>query len=262
MNVDETVLERARLRFNDYAHYGYCDLTGAFPAGTLKAVAKDIESVIQAIAPERNIYGSFRKHRLSRLDEMPASAAQLIGYLNSAAFLQKLEQVSGIPDLLPDPALQGGGIHVIQRGGFLKLHTDFNWHAGLQAHRRLNLLIYLNEDWQPEWGGHIELWSPDVKHQVFSMSPTLGNALLFATNDHSYHGHPDPLDSPEGVSRKSIALYYYTKERPVSEVVFGKSEMTNYVTRPNEHFDQDRLRSLYHRFKLRLKRLLSWWRSA
>jgi hypothetical protein len=78
---------------------------------------------------------------------------------------------------------------------------------------------------------------------------------LFETNDISYHGHPDPLQCPEGVFRKSIALYYYTPTRPDTEVLFGRSEMTNFVERPAERFAADRLRRIRHRIQLRVKRL-------
>jgi hypothetical protein len=122
-------------------------------------------------------------------------------------------------------------------------------------YRRLNLLVYLNEDWQDAWHGNIELWSADARERIFSLSPRIGHALLFETNDISYHGHPDPLACPEGVFRKSIALYYYTPTRPASDLRFGKSEMTNFVARPAEKFETDRVRWLRQRLRLGAKRL-------
>lgn len=78
--------------------------------------------------------------------------------LNGPEFRAWLSDVTGIPGLLADPELEGGGIHQIPTGGYLKIHTDFNWNKRLEMHRRVNVLLYLNEDWDEDWGGHIEFW--------------------------------------------------------------------------------------------------------
>jgi hypothetical protein len=96
----------------------------------------------------------------------------------------------------------------------------------------------------------------NVEHRLFSLEPRLGNALVFETNDISYHGHPDPLETPEGIYRKSIAMYYYTPTRPLSDVRLGKSNMTNYAERPGETFTQDKIRRVRHRLQIMIKRLL------
>lgn len=235
--------------------YPYADMSGAFDPQLLSRCAREIEQYITDIPAEKNIYGSYRKHKLSELERMPAACKAMIAYLNGPEFIARLEEITGVQGLQPDPELRGGGIHAIGRGGFLKVHTDFNWHGKLQLHRRLNLLIYLNEDWQEEWGGAIEMWSPDMKTRLASMPPRIGNVLLFATSDISYHGHPDPLQCPEDVWRKSFAMYYYSANRPEDEVKFGRSEMTNYVERPGETFEMDRVRRLRHKIHLGIKRL-------
>jgi hypothetical protein len=241
--------------------FGYAAVGGLFEPSLVSGIASEVESHLDSYPQEKNIYASHRKYRLSSLRDMPERTRDFIGYLNSPAFLEVLTEISGIADLHPDPELRGGGIHAIGRGGYLKVHTDFNWHSGLSMHRRLNLLIYLNENWQSDWNGAIELWSPDAGQRIFSLAPEIGNALLFETNDVSYHGHPDPLQCPEGTFRKSIALYYYTATRPRAGIVFGKSEMTNFVERPSEKFLDDRARRLRHRIQLQGKRIahsLKW----
>lgn len=257
MIFDITAREKARLllEFREKKPYPYVDMSGLFNSSALRECASEVERYISDIPAERDIYGSYRKHKLSELDRMPATCKRVVGYLNSHEFIAELEAITGIHGLLPDPELRGGGIHAIGRGGFLKVHTDFNWHGKLQLHRRLNLLIYLNEGWKDEWGGAIEMWSPDMKERLSATYPRLGSALLFSTSDLSYHGHPDPLQCPDNVWRKSLAMYYYSASRPDEEVAFGKSEMTNYVERPGEHFETDRLRRLRHKIQLGIKRL-------
>jgi hypothetical protein len=148
----------------------------------------------------------------------PAPIRQAIHDLNSGPFVRFLERLTGIPHLLPDPHLRGGGIHMSLQGGHLGIHADFNWHEELRAHRRLNLLIYLNPRWEPEWGGALELWDRDGSRRVRSIAPTFNRAVLFATRSDTFHGHPQPWAAPAGIHRRSIAMYYYTTERPAEEI--------------------------------------------
>lgn len=118
--------------------------------------------------------------------------------------------MTGIEGLIQDPYLFGGGIHSVGAGGFLKIHADFNWHHKLNLYRRLNLLLYLNSDWQETWGGALELWDVDMASCRVSIPPLINRMVIFNTSDMSFHGHPDPLMCPENRMRNSIALYYYT----------------------------------------------------
>jgi hypothetical protein len=210
-------------------------LDGRMPEMLLRSVAAEISGSV--VDPEDNFYGSFKKHRISDVRKMPPHTRRLIEDLNSAPFLEFLEALTGIQGLVPDPYLEGGGIHQIGTGGFLKVHTDFNWHRKLNLHRRINLLIYLNENWDDDWNGQLELWDEKVEKCEVRISPVFNRMVVFSTTDRSYHGHPDPLTCPEHVRRNSVAMYYYSAARPDDEVRFGQSEMTNYRERPGEHFE-------------------------
>lgn len=118
----------------------------------------------------------------------------------------------GIDGLFKDPDLFGAGIHCIPRGGFLNMHVDFNQHPK-GWHRRANLLIYLNQDWQDEWGGHLYLG----EDKGVKISPIGGRAVVFETNETSWHGHPEPLNCPADRQRRSLALYFYTEAPPEVE---------------------------------------------
>lgn len=149
-------------------------------------------------------------------EHFPTPLRDAIHDLNAGPFVRFLENLTGIEHLLPDPHLVGGGIHLTQRGGHLGIHADFNWHEKLQAHRRLNVLIYLTPDWQPEYGGELELWDCGAKALVRRVEPLFNRMVVFATRSDTFHGHPRPWQS-DTIDRQSIALYYYTTQRPESE---------------------------------------------
>lgn len=144
---------------------------------------------------------------------------QLVHFLNSQPFLEFLQALTGIEEtLIPDPYLEGGGYHEIKPGGYLKLHVDFHLHRKMNLNRRLNLLVYLNKDWEESYGGHFELWEKDMSKSVVKILPIFNRIAIFSTTGDSWHGHPDPLTCPEDRSRKSLALYYYTNGRPEHEL--------------------------------------------
>ena len=134
--------------------------------------------------------------------------------LNSGAMIRVLERITGINNLVADAKLLGGGLHQIKPGGRLNLHVDYSHHPETQLDRRLNLLIYLNKDWREEYGGHLELWDKNIKQCEKRVLPVFNRCVIFATTSSSYHGHPEPLTCPPGMTRKSIALYYYSLGRP------------------------------------------------
>ena len=143
----------------------------------------------------------------------------LVHFLNSQPFLEFLQTLTGIKEtLIPDPYFEGGGFHEIKPGGFLKLHIDFHKNRHLDLDRRLNLLIYLNEDWEENYGGHFELWNKDMTEGVTKILPVFNRVAIFSTSAISWHGHPDPLTCPPDRSRKSLALYYYSNGRPANEI--------------------------------------------
>jgi hypothetical protein len=117
--------------------------------------------------------------------------------------------------LLPDPYFDGGGFHETSRGGLLGVHADFRINEKLHIQRRINLLIYLNPEWNDDWNGQLELWSKDMKECVVKVSPLLNRCVVFSTDADTWHGHPDPLLTPVGVKRRSIAMYYYTASKNV-----------------------------------------------
>jgi Rps23 Pro-64 3,4-dihydroxylase Tpa1-like proline 4-hydroxylase len=134
----------------------------------------------------------------------------ILAELNGQAFLGFLDEMTGIEGLVSDPYYAGGGLHLTRRGGHLGVHADFNIHREMKNERRLNLLVYLNDDWDDSYGGKLELWDKKMKAAEKSVAPLIGRAVVFSTALDSFHGHPDPLACPPDRDRRSIATYYYT----------------------------------------------------
>ncbi|MFZ3245482.1 MAG: 2OG-Fe(II) oxygenase [Candidatus Acidiferrales bacterium] len=178
-------------------------------------------------------YKHFNENKagLAKRELFPEALGKVVDELNGPEFLDWLSKLTGIPNLVADPSLEGGGLHQSARGGFLNLHTDFTMHHHHKNwKRRINLILYLNPQWELEWGGAIELWDKEMSRCCASVPPLLNHALIFSTTDYSYHGFPEKLRCPEGASRKSLALYYYTIERDSNAV--GRS--TDYQARPTD----------------------------
>lgn len=157
---------------------------------------------------------------------------ELFAFFNSAPMLQFLEALTLVRKLVPDPYFDGGGFHEISTGGRLGIHADFRVNEQLNLQRRLNMLVYLNKDWDPAWGGELELWDRQMTGKVRAVAPLFNRCVVFSTDADSYHGHPDALACPPEVTRKSMALYYYTASDRILEEVPANSTM--YRARPGD----------------------------
>jgi Rps23 Pro-64 3,4-dihydroxylase Tpa1-like proline 4-hydroxylase len=180
---------------------------------------------------------SDQRSKLVTTDEglIPPLLRATLHELNSGSFLRFLEALTGIDALVADTKCVGGGLHQIERGGRLAVHIDYSHHPQNELYRRLNLLLYFNKDWRPEYKGELELWSPDVKRCEQKIAPLFNRCAIFSTSDISYHGHPEPLCCPEDMTRKSMSLYFFTKEPPAEKV--GTRHNTIFRRRPGEPLD-------------------------
>jgi len=194
--------------------------------------------------------------------------------LNSREFVDWISQLTGIPDLVADPMLEGGGLHQSGSGGYLNVHTDFSKHH-FHPHwrRRVNLILYLNPEWDESWGGSLELWEKSrggkMTRCVAKYPPLLNHAIIFTTDEKSLHGFPDPLTCPQGCWRKSLALYYYAAE---TDEEFAPHS-TDYFARPQDGYKKatmiwldKKAVDIYSRAKTRFRfsdefasRVLGWW---
>ena len=137
--------------------------------------------------------------------------------VHSPKFINFLMEITGIKGLITDPGLSRGGLHQIPTGGKFAVHIDFNRHTETKLDNRLVLITYLNKDWQPAYGGALELWSVEKEKCEVEILPVFGRSILFSQSSASLHGHPTPVTAPNRRPRRSAAVYYYSNGRPESE---------------------------------------------
>lgn len=177
-----------------------------------------------------------RKAVYTNLPQLGPAYQQFDGMMRSAEFLEWTSRVTSIPELLYDPEYIGGGAHLNLDGQELDPHVDFNYHPGRRWHRRLNLILFLNPKWDESWGGALQLHRdphvPESADEIKTVSPLANRCVIFETSERSWHGFKRIHLPPESANlvRRSIAVYFYTRERPRKET--APDHGTFYVPRP------------------------------
>lgn len=152
--------------------------------------------------------------------DIPDGLSHVMRVFNSAPILRAMSAALNIPKLMSDPYYSGGGLNISERGGLLDVHVDGNYHDASGMHRRVNLLYYLNPNWQPSWGGEFGIYDSNGDVLVKAVPPLFNRCVIFDTHDKSYHGLPNPINFPPDDPRRSVLLYYYTvAPRPESQVI-------------------------------------------
>jgi hypothetical protein len=215
--------------------YNHICIDNFLPEKVIEGIRKDLKQLPEAEdsfnRAQENLKSSYIPERL------PDFTKNLFYALNSRPFILFLEEMTGIKGLIPDPYFMGAGIHKTLNGGHLDIHADFNLHKQMNVERRLNVLIYLNKDWQEEWGGSFEIWDKQMTKKEASFVPIYNRMVCFSTGSDTFHGNPSPVNHPKGEPRQSIALYYYTATWDASR----KSHSTIFKPRPGTVDETDRM---------------------
>lgn len=221
-------------KFQNALPFKYLSIDNFFDTEVAESLLRDFPSFDAEKA--KNEFGYVGKKAVNtEIAKISKSYKELYEYLSSTRFLKEMSALTGIPDLLHDPKMYGGGTHENLHGQGLDTHVDFNYDQDYGLHRRVNFLLYLNKEWQEEWGGTIELHSNPRKPEedkIIAINPIFNRAVIFETNEYSWHGFPQ-INLPEDkrhLSRKCISVYLYSKERPANEIV--PPHGTFYVQRP------------------------------
>ena len=231
VDLSQDVAEQARQAFLLAEPYPHVVLDGLWQDDFLRAVAQEIPT-IQHWSGEKNFFGSVQKRWLSDWERFPPMTYDFLSVLNSDDFCELVSKVTSEKNITADPYLEGGGVHSTGPGGFLRMHADFNWHQRLQLLRRVNVLIYLNSDWQDSYSGDLLMAQkqPDGSLAVEKrISPIFNRTVIFITDDQSLHGHPEPLTCPEHIRRNSIATYYYQDTSEATLAYEDRRTDTKYI---------------------------------
>lgn len=206
----------------------------------------------QKMGREFSAVNEKKKIQITDSSRFPPAIQKLNELLKSHEFIEMWSKITGIPDLEADPELRGAGIHETNTGGHLDVHVDFNYVKDKKLHRRLNILIYFNKEWEEEYGGYLDIWDKEVKNRYGYFKPKFNRACGFVTSDISFHG-VTPLKCPANVTRKSFAVYYYTKTAPNGWD--GKTHSTIFRARPAE-FVKGKVLMPYEKFRNNTKKFL------
>jgi len=172
-----------------------------------------------------------KKVQITDVAQFAPPVRELNRILAEPGWIEKLSFAFDVPDLLADDELIGGGIHQTGARGRLDVHVDFNYIAERKLHRRLNILLFLNPGWKPEWGGRLELWDQKVTRCHHSFEPLFNRCVVFETNEISFHG-VTAVNCPPDRVRRSFAAYYYSKQPPAHWT--GEEHGTIFRSRPDE----------------------------
>ena len=227
-NLD-LVAERHQEEYNSAIPFPSIIIENFFDEKFLNQILNDFPNLSKIESTQKYMYKNEIKYANNDYTNFPESIKVFLDFLNSNYYLEFLQKITSIKEkLVSDPELNGGGLHEIKKGGILKIHTDFSKHPFLELDRRINVLIYLNKNWKEEYGGHLEMWDQDMLECKNKILPGFNKMVIFSTNDFSNHGHPDPVTCPPDISRKSIALYYFSNGRPLFDLNTNQIKNTTY----------------------------------
>lgn len=194
--------------------FDHAIIKNILPDNLIKKAEIEFEAFNNAVSSGGERYQKTKQH-YEDIYQMPQTIQEIIKLFFSKEFISILEKKFLIENLKPDWSLKGGGMHSSKNGGYLKIHSDFIYKRKSKMRRVLNLIIYLNSNWNDKWNGLLELWDNEMKNCKKKISPILNNAIIFRTDVDSNHGFPEIITCPENISRKSIALYYYINEKNI-----------------------------------------------
>jgi 2OG-Fe(II) oxygenase superfamily len=220
--------------FAEAVPFQHAVLDGLLPADLLHEILNEVpDPKDESWTPFENTK-SHKKFAIAEDWLLGPNTRHLMSQLNSAAFIEFLEKLTGVQGLIPDPHHLGGGLQQIGSGGFLKIHTDFPFHKVWKLNRRVNVLLYLNQDWDEAWGGDFELWNEEMTSHR-SVAPLFNRMVVFSTPN-AKHGHPDPLLCPEDTFRRALVVHYYTNGSEEPEM---SDPRRRHYERPGEVFEAE-----------------------
>jgi 2OG-Fe(II) oxygenase superfamily len=202
--TDSDFLGESYRQASPFPHVVIDDL---FPAAALQTMQQEFDAVVST--SWREYRGSLqRKRGTAPGAHLPPAIQDYFNVVYSGPFLRFLSRTTGIDDLIPDPALHGGGMHEVGGGGYFEVHIDFAEHPRTKLTNRLALITYLNDGWTEKDGGALELWELEPPSRGAVIQPVFGRTVIMEQSARAAHGHPKPVR--EGCYRRSAIAYFYT----------------------------------------------------
>jgi hypothetical protein len=185
-----------------------------------------------------------KKFANDKINTMPRCIKKLFNLFSCKEIIEKITLLTGIENIDYDPYLHGAGLHIHTTGGKLDMHLDYEKHPYLDKERRINIILYMSKDWKEEWNGETQLWDKDLSNCISKSPVVFNSALIFKTNEISWHGLPEEIKCPEGIFRKSFAYYYITPlESTLNDNIIGNDgsgyrTKATFKKRPQDSYDE------------------------
>ena len=185
----------------------YTIIDNFFPEELFKTLSFEVDFLQES---DWTVFSNDASYRKECRNFASTPRIQSMAYsFQGSAFLKWIEQVTGLDKLVADPHYRGGGITRVSRGDSLGLHNDFNWNEQIRLTRRANLILYMNAEWQTEWGGELELWDFDRTECLVKIEPRPNRLAIWNYDERLIHGAPHPLNCPEHIARQNFIQFYY-----------------------------------------------------
>lgn len=190
------------------------------------------------------------KYAYDDINNLDDDIKKIFYLLSTDEMIEKISEITSIQNLTYDEYLHGAGLHAYPRYGRLNMHLDYEKHPHNGKQRRLNIILYMNKDWNEEWNGDTELWNESVTECMVKSKVAFNSAILFKTNEISWHGVPDIINCPDNIYRKSIAYYYLSPletnslNNKIGNNGSGYRTKATFIKRPQDMEDK-RMEELY-----------------
>jgi len=228
--------------------FNYVVIDNFFTEEFANAIVKDLP-----VNYEENVDGKYdnvieKKRTIQNWLKFKKNVYKAFFHLLDYEFVNNLRTLTNQQKLVADYGLHGGGIHMHQAGDYLNVHFDYDIHPKLDLKRKLNLIVYMNPDWQESWGGNLGLWSHNEETQqpkdiIESITPLFNRAVIFDTTQNSWHGVTEGIFSPEGQYRKSLAAYYLIP----TDDIDNKRNKALFAPREEQKSDNEVIEFIKHR---------------
>jgi len=183
------------------------------------------------------------KYAFDNINSLPIELKNYFYYLSTPEIINIIRQITNFDNLEYDEYLHGAGVHLHPRFGRLNIHLDYEKHPYSGKERRLNIILFMSKDWDVNWNGANELWNSDVTKCIAKTEIKFNRAILFKTNDISWHGLPDKILCPENVFRKSLA-YYYVSPLNTKKTEDEYRKKAKFTKRPQDNYNEN-MQKLY-----------------
>jgi hypothetical protein len=183
------------------------------------------------------------KYAFDNINSLSGELKNYFYYLSTQEFINVIKKLTNLDNIEYDEFLHGAGLHLHPRFGRLNVHLDYEKHPYTNKERQLNIILFLNKNWDINWNGANELWNSDVSKCIKKTDIKFNRAILFKTNDISWHGLPDKILCPNDIYRKSLAYYYVSPQNNQNKKIHYRKKAT-FTKRPTDLYNEN-MQKLY-----------------